>query len=542
MKTRLGSHQYPYLLVLAVFTAACDLYFQGGNNGPAALLAKAAVYFLLYYGFFCIMEKCLAVCRQKTDDPGWHRFFVFSKANILRLSLLFFAVYFFYLLVFYPGATTGDTLYQIEDLVTGTAPMPYPSTYGKETVSALMIDSNPVVTTLVFTLFYQLGVLLGDANRGLFLYALLQSASMSVLFAVIICYMDRLQVSKTIALCSTVFYASPVVASFAVTMGKDPLFSLCFVLYYHLFVWIVLKPSEEGGSAKQWFLLTLFSVLIALMNKKGMALAALANLCLLFFVPGKKKLMAVLSALLPILIIGVLMPQILFPALNIYPGGRQETLGVALQQTALSLIEHPERYSEEEKELYFSLLDLSQEELEEVYSPVLADPIKNRFSYDTDPEKVQAYLKMWARHLPQEAGTYLRATLSLSGGYFSPHKVFNVYQYTPYSEVLGAFSQPEQTESLRGNLGALIYWLEQIPVFSVFSQDSFYVFWIPAFALYYFRRQRQTRRIVLLAPFGANILFLVFAPVCITRYGLCQLYTFPMLLAILAQPAESTAV
>ena len=52
-------------------------------------------------------------------------------------------------------------------------------------VSALMIDSNPVMTTLVFTLFYHLGLLTGDPNRGLFLYNLLQSAFLAVLFSVI---------------------------------------------------------------------------------------------------------------------------------------------------------------------------------------------------------------------------------------------------------------------------------------------------------------------------------------------------------------------
>lgn len=525
-----------YLLVLAVFTAACDLYFQGGNNGAAALAVKATVYFALYAGFFFLMDQGLAACRRQTETPGWHRYFCYTRANILRLALVFFAVYAFYLLVFYPGVTTGDTLYQIEDLVTGTAPMPYPSTYSDKTVSALMIDSNPVATTLIITLFYRIGVLLGDPNRGLFIYCVLQCAGFAVLSATIVCFMDRLSVPKAIALISAVFFASPVMASFAITMGKDLLFSLCFVLYFHVFAWLILNPSVRGGSARQWLKLMLLSVLIALMNKKGAALAGFANLCLLFAVSGKKKLLAVPSALLPYLIVGIVLPQFVFPAFNILPGGRQEVLGVAFQQTALSLLEHPENYTEEEKELFFSLLDLSQEELEDVYSPVLADPIKNRFSYDTDPGKVSAYRKMWLSHFPREAGTYIRATLSLSGGYFAPHKLFNVYQYTPYSEALGAFSQPGQTEPLRSNLGALIYWLEQIPVFSVFSQDSFYLFWIPAYAFYSFRRQKQKKKIVLLAPVAANILFLIFAPVCITRYGLCQLYTFPMLLAVIAQP------
>ena len=531
--------KYTYLLFLGVFTAVSDAYFQGGNTGFAGIVAKALVYLFLYLAFFTAAEKCLDRFENSVDSlPSWYRFFQYKRGNVLRLSVLFFAIYFFYLLVFYPGVTSGDTVYQITDLVTGTIPMVYPSTYSNETLSALMIDSNPVATTLIFTLFYKVGLVLGDPNRGLFLYCLFQCACLSILFATIVCFMDRLQVPKPVALLSTVFFASPVIASFAIFMGKDMLFSLCFVLYYHVFAWLVLKPKNRGGSGKQWALLILLSILISLMNKKGMYLALFSNLCLIFVISGKKKLLALPAAVIPYLFVSVLMQQLLFPVLIILPGGQQEVLGVAFQQTALSIIEHPERYSEEEKALFYSLLNLSPEELEEVYSPDITDPIKNRCQYDVNREDVRAYLQIWASHFRHEARIYTRATLSVSGGYFSPHKLFNVYQYTPYSEALGAFSQPERLALLRENLGALFYWLESLPIFSVFSQDSFYVFWFPAFALYHFCRKRQWRKIVLLTPFTANLLFLLFAPVCITRYTLCQLCTFPMLLSMVAQPVD----
>ena len=538
MKAKLNLKKGLYLLFISGFTAACDIYFQGGNNGAAAIMAKALVYFALYYGFFFVMEKCLYYCHHHTGSSNWYQLLVYNKKNVLRLSLLFFAVYFFYLLIFYPGVTSGDTMYQLEDLVTGISPMAYPSTYSNRTVSALMIDSNPVATTLIFTLFYKIGILAGNANYGLFLYNFLQCGCLSILFATIICYMDHLHVPKPFAVVSIIFCISPVIASFAIFMGKDMLFSLCFILYNHVFAWMILNPQEQGGSRKQWLLLISLSILISLMNKKGMYLALFSNLCLIFVVSGKKKFLALPAAALPFFVVAVLIQQLIFPALNIYPGGKQEVLGVAFQQTSLSLIEHPEHYSEEEKTLFFSLLDLSQDELKEIYNPEITDPIKNRFPYDTGKEEVQAYLRMWAAHFPQEFITYIRATLSISGGYFTPHKAFNVYQYTPYSEALQAFSQPGQLTFLRESFGALIYWLENIPILSVFSQDSFYVFWIPAFALYYFFKLRERRTIVLLAPYAANILFLLFAPVCITRYGLCQLLSFPMLLTIIAQPTE----
>ncbi len=539
MKGKLNLKKGLYLLFLAVFTAACDIYFQGGYNGLAAMMAKALVYFALYDGFFLVMERSLTYCLQHTGSSSWHQLLVFTRKNVLRLSLLFFAVYFFYLIIFYPGVTSGDTMYQLEDLVTGTSPMAYPSTYSNRTISALMIDSNPVATTLIFTLFYKIGVLTGNANRGLFLYNLLQCGCLSALFATIVCFMDHLEVPKPIALISVVFYVSPVIASYAVFMGKDMLFSLCFILYYHVFAWIILNPQERGGSKKQWLLLFFLSIMISLLNKKGLYLALFSNLCLIFLVSGKKKFLALTATVLPFVVIVVFMQQFLFPAFNIIPGGKQEVLGVAFQQTSLSLIENPEQYSEEEKTLFFSLLDLSHDDLKEVYNPGITDPIKNRFGYDTNKEEVQAYLRMWAAHFPHEFITYIRATLSISGGYFSPHKAFNVYQYTPYSEVLQAFSQPGKLTFLRESLGALIYWLENIPILSVFSQDSFYAFWIPAFALYYFCKLKDRRKIVLLVPYAANILFLIFAPVCITRYGLCQVLSFPMLLAIIAQPVNN---
>ena len=528
-----------YLLFLAALTACGDAFYEGGNTGVAGIVVKAFVYFLLFAVFFAVTERFLTAAHAHNTEHSWHRLFSYSRKIILRLAFVFFSVYFIYLLVFYPGVTSGDTIYQIEDLVTGFAPMPYPSTYSNRTISALMIDSNPVATTLIFTMFYKIGLLLGNANRGLFLYCLLQSSVLAVLFATMVCYMDRLHVPKSIILVSTVFLASPVIASYAITMGKDILFSLCFILYYHIYTWLILKPAARGGSRKQWLLLMLFSVLISLMNKKGVVLAAVSNLFLIFAVYGKRKLLAIPSALLPLLVINVLMQHILFPAFDIVPSGNQEVLGITFQQTSLSILEHPQRYTEEEQKLFFSLLDLSPTELEEVYQPTITDPIKNRLPYNTDHRRILSYLRMWADHFAEEAGTYLRATLSISGGYFSPHKMFNVYQSTPYSEALGGFSQPGFTESLRFDLGSLIYWLQNIPFFSIFSQDSFYSFWFPAYGLFALSRRAQLKKRVLLVPFATNLVFLLFAPVCITRYGLCQLFTFPMLLAILASPTES---
>ena len=253
MKKTASLIQYIYLLFLSVITACGDAFFRGDSNGAAALAAKILIYYFLFYAFFLLAEKALASLQEPAERHGWYQVFQYNWKNVLRISLLLFAVYFAYLLVFYPGATTGDTVYQIEDLFTGTSPIAYPVNYGHTKVQALMIDHHPVTTTLIFTFFYRIGLLLGDANIGLFLYNLLQSACMSILFASIVCYMDSLGIPKPIALISTVFYASPVVASYAVTMGKDMLFSFWFVLYYLVFIRIATNPNDEGSEKNSGF-------------------------------------------------------------------------------------------------------------------------------------------------------------------------------------------------------------------------------------------------------------------------------------------------
>lgn len=535
MKNRSLLLKILYLLFLAALTACGDAFYDGGNTSSAGIVVKAFVYFLLFAVFFAATERFLTAAHAHNTEHSWHRHFSYSRKNILRLAFVFFSVYFIYLLVFYPGVTSGDTIYQIEDLVTGSSPMNYPVNFSSGTVSALMSDHHPVVTTLIFTFFYQIGLLLGNANLGLFLYNLLQCAAMSILFAVIVCYMDRLRVPKVIPLLCAFFYASPLIASFAIFMGKDSLFSISFVLYYAIFLDLLLTSKDNDISRPSWALLLLFSVIITLLNKKGIYLAVFSNLCLLLMVSRKKKLPALLAVLSPVLVVTILIQQLLFPLFDIVHGGKQEMLGVAFQQTSLSLLENPENYSEDEKALFFSLFEFEPDDLGTLYNPSRTDEIKNHFLQKTSQDAILSYLKMWARHFPSELKTYFRATLSVGGAYLAPRKVFNVYQYTAYSERLGAFAQPEATAFLRESLGGLFYWLENIPILSVFCQDSFYVFWIPSFALYHFFSRKQFRKVPLLAPLVLNLVFLVIGPVCITRYALCQLYTFPILLAITSQ-------
>ena len=94
MKKTASLIQYIYLLFLAVITACGDAFFRGDSNGTAALAAKILIYCFLFYAFFLLAEKALASLQEPAERHGWYQVFQYNWKNVLRISLLLFAVYF----------------------------------------------------------------------------------------------------------------------------------------------------------------------------------------------------------------------------------------------------------------------------------------------------------------------------------------------------------------------------------------------------------------------------------------------------------------
>ncbi len=500
------------------------------------LLFQIISCFALCLVLFKTGESLLQIISAHPHWGRWSSLFAYSKKNIVCISAFLFSIYFIYLLIRFPGVCGADTVNQITDLVTGSAPLAESGTKGRMEISALLNDHHPVLTTLVFTLFYRFGQLIGNPNWGMFFYNLIQIVILAILFAVIICSMDRYHIPRPVALFSLFFYASPVIASFAVSMLKDSLFSLFFVLYYISFINCVMSAKDlEPGHRGSWTKLILYSVLIALLNKKGMYLVLFSNSCLLILQRGKKRLHALVSVLLPVFVIVIFLGKILFPLLNIYPGGKQEALGFAFQQTALAMIEKPESFTKEETDVFFSILELSREELPDVYDPGSVDAIKSFFNDAAADKLLLTYLKQWAAHFFKTPISYIRATFSVNGGFIAPVKSHNLYRQVHWDASIQAFYQPARLAFARDFADQAITWFMNIPLMSALSQDSLYMFGFPSFSFYVFCKKKQWKNLVFLAPMFANLLFLLMGPICWTRYGLCQLYTFPLLLALTAQ-------
>lgn len=122
--------------------------------------------FALCLVLFKTGESLLQIISAHPHWGRWSSLFAYSKKNIVCISAFLFSIYFIYLLIRFPGVCGADTVNQITDLVTGSAPLAESGTKGRMEISALLNDHHPVLTTLVFTLFYRFGQLIGNPNWG----------------------------------------------------------------------------------------------------------------------------------------------------------------------------------------------------------------------------------------------------------------------------------------------------------------------------------------------------------------------------------------
>lgn len=523
-----------FFVIISAFIALSDIAFHEAAVTAGSMVGKTLLYVCLLLILFFLSDRAFSFLTKPNPDRPWHRFFTYSRKNILRVSAVIFAVYAGFLYIYRPGTCGADTTNQILDLVTGMEPLPFDWWSWQGNVSALMNDHHPVVTTLIFTAFYKIGLAMGDPNRGLFFYSLLQIICLALLFGTIVCRMDLYGVPKLFALFSFVFFCTPIIAFFSIAMIKDTLFSLVFVFYYLQYTEIIRRVlKKEALSRGDLLLLLLFSVGIALMNKKGMYIALVSDLALLpLFPSSREKIRILCCAVAPVFVIIILMRGILFPLFNIYPGGKQEALGFTFQQTGGLLLEDPDAFSEEDKALFFRIIDIEPEELEIRFYPDRVDGLKDHYNFYTSDEDLAAYRKLWFSQVLRHPLSALRISLTVNGGYFAPLKTANVYAIAEYNETLGAFQQPESGRALWEAVTYRFYSLIQKPIITLFFQDAFIIFWFPLATTFLLLKYCKKTSAICMVPLAANMVFLILGPVCWTRYGLSHFYTFPVWAAL----------
>lgn len=547
-KLGLSIKQIIIYLLAALFSAACaSCYINGFIIGPEkADVLLFAFKVLLFFGIFLVSHILFNYLRIESllsteSKLLWNRLTLTSdKKSVWTMAIVLFIAWLPYLIIFYPGVSNYDTANQINDFFNGTSAMPFGFVEGQEGISYFLNDHHPVFTTLVMVPFVALGRLVGYPNFGMLLYVVLQMALTAFSFAVMIGFLDKIKCSYVIRKVSFLFLTfMPFIPLHAICMLKDCLYAAIFVLYLVYYVSLI-RNIEIGKHRTMVFVV--LSLLVALTKKTGIYLIVICNVILLIRmfisykrdkdIQNRKNCVGILSAvLIPAAVMWLIFPLIIYPAFNIFPGGKQELLGTCFQQTAKVIVDCGENaLSSEELESIEKIISLS--DINDIYYIGCTDAVKATYNLHATSEEVSDYLKTWIRVGFRHSIKYLEATLSVCGGFFSPKKVIDIFDAIPVTDSNGVFSEfnnPRILNGLRKVVSSAYYYCTEIPGVDILLYIFSYVWLIPLVVLVSSKKGSVG---LSLMPIWISILILVVCPICYARYAISQIYAVPLILGI----------
>ncbi len=184
------------------------------NLGFSISLITVKVLGIIVGGFFCYYNIIKYVC-VRYDVRSTMSFNNELKKNFCSIDIktfvLCFAIFFFYLLVNYPGIVTVDTQVQLNQI--------FYSNYSTQ---------HALAHTLLLKILFDIGRLItGSANGGIAFYSLFQLLSMAFVFSYVVGTLKRTGVRKEFVWLITIWYCTmPFNISFSIDITKDVFFTL----------------------------------------------------------------------------------------------------------------------------------------------------------------------------------------------------------------------------------------------------------------------------------------------------------------------------
>ena len=462
---------------------------------------------------------------SEKETAGTGRKMPFSglPAGALGALLMFFC-WLPYLLAYSPGLVNYDTVNQVLDVFNGVSPVPFGFVEGQEEVTVFLNAHHPVFVSLLFAGFIRLGQLFGDPSRGLFLYILCQMALAAVLFSWSCGRLVQLGVSRVYTRILYLFFALfPPVPYYVCNMLKNSLHSILFVPWFMLYLLFAVKAGHPSRRDKVLFIV--LSVFLCLTQNTGIYLVLLSAVVLLFTV-NKKERPAIATYIGSLAVIFmILLPKILYPAFNIFPGGKQELLGTLFQQTARYVREYEEEVTPEEKEVISRVLDYDA--LTEKFEFGTSDPIKATYHLHVTRQEMMEYYKLWLRMGIRHPGTYFRATFPICGSFFTADSAIGIFDHIPSDEGIWAQIRHVRDEYVRDTWTANYWRACDLPGISLLFRNAMYTLWLPLYAVYRMLRTGRKKELLSAAPLVVCTLFLIVSPMMYSRYALSHIFAAP---------------
>ena len=506
-----------------------DFIFESIPLFLISIVMLLGFYFLFYRGIYFIYEFVNNNSFIQTHAKNNKILnYIFVEHPFISTFIILLICWLPYIIAFYPGILSPDPSNQIKQF------------FGLDTQYreyVIMLDESvgitnhhPVMHTLLLGGCVKLGMMLGSANFGIFIFSMIQITLLISVLACTICYMKKLNTPFWLRILTLSIYAFiPVFPFYSMSLVKDVMFSI-FVMFYIMLLFDLIKFSKEKYSIKKMIILIILMLLIMLCRNNGIYLVVMSFPFLLFI--DKKNRWRILGVLIIPILIFEGYNKILLPAFKVTPGSIREMLSIPFQQTARYVKEYDDEVTYDEKQAIDKILEYDT--LASRYEPEKSDAVKNEYNKYATDEDLKEYFRVWFKQFIKHPTVYLEATINNTYGYFYPDAK-NWYFYYKYDKRLEEAGIDYHYNSLKPVRTVLSSYGEVIPYIPVIGNvvNIASSVWICMIIFVFLIYKKMYKYLIYLTPVISLVLVCIASPVnTYFRYAMPYVFSIPIIIAM----------
>lgn len=374
------------VLFSLIFTIIFCLVFETGlrefisNWNIFLWLILFIVSFAVIYACLIIIEnindRIIKSINIAADNKSINKYLISSFIIIWGCNFVIF-------LNMYPGTLSCDTPAQLNQAVLDI---------GFENL-------NPLINTLVITLFVQIGMVIKDVNLGVALYTFFQFTFYSLTAVYSLYILARIKYTKIFKWICTLFFIWPINLIYATGMWKDTFFAILMLLTMAYMLNLV--TSNKNITTRQIVVFCVLVILTSLARNSGWSVLIVGGISVYLYsrkIEDKEKkynyiriaYTEIVGSLLAVFIMLVVYPLCNIPQTHSY-------MGASIPMQQIARLVYDDVCSDEEMEMIYEL-GISKEAIDSIkdaYDVSLVDPL--RYVYDGDKLNSIEFFYTWFR-------------------------------------------------------------------------------------------------------------------------------------------------
>jgi len=488
-----------------------EIWAVGGKRSPVLLILMFLGAYIAAKQIFVWLVNHRETFFYKKQSSGRKKPIVaflipFAIIAIINLAVLF--------LCKYPGVVTEDSMWQIEQTLTGE-----------------YSNHHPFYHTMIIKGLMGIGMaLFHNINAAVAFYSAVQILFMAMCFAFAVLTLCRAGAPRGALILLTAFFAlMPYHIMYSMSMWKDIMFG-GMVLLFVLFLYRSLKSEK-----KEFFhiiCLGLTGLGVCLLRSNG--LFAFVGTTIVFVIIWKLRKKKILFTMIVVIVLSFVLKHPVLNTLHVTQPDFVESLSIPEQQLARDLIENDD-FTEEELQLIDHVADHNR--MEEVYKPWLSNPIKNLVRNEGDQQylsdRKMDFAKLYISRSLQHPDSYVKAWIDQTRGYWNSGYPYWVTTDNVLENDYG-IERVTKSEFINQRVDSYVSWYEDFPMLQIMISIGVFV-WLTLIALFVTMVRRDKTLFMLTIP----LLMIVFTLLISTpvysefRYSYSVFCTIPAVLGLL---------